>query len=373
MATTNSFLSQGVDILNSIKEFTPAPVPTPAPTQPAPALPSSTLAFGSQGPSSPSPAPTLAPAPASVPAPTPAPSSTITPTAAPTNSASPTVVPDARNVTFPSDGSCNLNLFEPYCPTGSLCHVYKNSTRCEPKSDRLPSVMTTATATANGTSPSSADTLEFCFIGQSTSWPIALILDSGNTTKGVPVNQPCQRCPQPDNGTLTRQLIRKFGNNDFETSAWSTFGNCDLNGFCARDNLCHARKENYHVCTGNNQCASGLCEFDKNLNYRLCHSTINSMDISMTRFLDAYIWVTLAGAIIAAIGAFIAVLQRKKQHDLETVRSSNGNNDGNTKKSSTYVSVRSGTPTLRNRVERGWLWLNKDARALGLAACITIT
>lgn len=95
----------------------------------------------------------------------------------------------------------------------------------------------------------------------------------------------------------------------------------------------------------------------------------------MTRFLDTYIWVTLAGAIIAIVGTFIAImyrrkrkLQRKKQHDLETVK---GNN--NTKKSSAYVSVGSGTPTLRNRIRRAWAWLNKDAHALGLAASITIS
>jgi hypothetical protein len=106
----------------------------------------------------------------------------------------------------------------------------------------------------------------------------------------------------------------------------------------------------------------------------MCHSTSEDIDISMTKFLGTYIWVTLAGAIIAIIGTFIAImyrrkrkLQRKEQHDLETVK---GNN---TKKPSTYASVGSGKPTSRDRIRRAWAWLNKDAHALGLAASITIS
>ncbi|RKP23023.1 hypothetical protein SYNPS1DRAFT_31281 [Syncephalis pseudoplumigaleata] len=251
--------------------------------------------------------------------------------AAPIQTVTP-VVHNTRNVTFPADGSCNLNLFEPYCPSGST-----------------------------------------------TAWPIALILDGGggggdNVTKGISVGQPCQRCPQPGNATLTQRLIRKFGDGSFIADSWRTFGNCGLDGFCARDGYCRARKREYYVCTGDNQCASGRCELNDNLGQRLCQTTDNSMDISMARFLQGYIWITLAGAIISAIGLVLAMLYRrrrkllrKKQHALQTI-------DGHAaKQPSNLVAVGPSARGFRSRMLLARQWLMKNGHALGVTACITIT
>ncbi|KAI9599377.1 hypothetical protein BDF19DRAFT_410037 [Syncephalis fuscata] len=291
------------------------------------------------------------------------------------NSAAPTTstMNAARNYTFPADGSCNLNLFEPYCPQDSVCQVTKSRTECTPISNiaALPSIANKADDSTGNSTP-----LDYCIVGQSPAWPIAMVLNETQAIQqGVATSSQCRRCPRPSDSTLVQQLVRKFGNDNFLDNSWSTFGNCNIDAFCGKDNICYARKQDYHGCNGGNQCIGGLCEANEDLMHRVCRSADNSMDVSVQQFLETYVWVMLAGLIISMLGVVICIMYRRRRKQLRIKHRPLETEGGNSpsKNAPALVTVGPGANSLRNRFNHARQWLNKDAHTLRVAGTITVS